>query len=89
MKLSGLHWLGWVSGLLLAWCGLPEAYRAVTAADYWIDPVFLIMWGLGEVGLLIVAVCEIKKPYLVVNYGLNLIFILVMVSRLLYDWGIS
>ena len=78
--------LGWIGSLLLAFCGAPEAYRALTTDQYEISLPFILMWGLGELCLLIPVIKQIKKPYLVFNYGANLVFIAVILTRLLFDY---
>ena len=72
---------GWFAGILLGICGFPEAYRAITAENYETSGLFLLIWGGGEVLMLIPALIEIKKPYLIMNLLLNIFFISVMTLR--------
>jgi len=77
--------LGWLGSLLLAFCGLPEAYRAITANNYDISIPFILMWGIGELLLLLPAIKDIKKNYLIFNYSANIFFILIILGRVIYD----
>lgn len=73
--------LGWIGSILLAFCGAPEAYRALTATDYDISYLFLSMWFLGEIFVIIPVIKDIKKPYLIFNYGANILFISIIIGR--------
>lgn len=77
--------LGWIGGVLLAFCGAPEAYRAITSEAYDISTAFILMWGLGELLILITILKEARKSYLIFNYSANLVFILVITGRLVYN----
>jgi len=69
-----MEWLGWIGGLLLALCGLPQAVK--TFLDGHSDGVswwFLIMWFVGEVLVLIYIIPSGQLP-LIVNYAVNIIF---------------
>jgi uncharacterized protein with PQ loop repeat len=67
--------IGWFSGIMLAFCGLPQAYHSIKYGNS--DGVswgFLSMWGLGEIFGLIYVVSLSSAP-LTFNYFLNIIFI--------------
>lgn len=74
---------GWLGSICLAFCGAPEAYRALTAQDYSISIAFVILWMSGEVLVLIPVLREIKKPYLAFNYLANIFFIGIIILRLI------
>ena len=45
--------IGWFGGILLALCGLPEAYRTIKNKTCSVGWGFLIMWIAGEVCLFV------------------------------------
>ena len=70
--------LGYVSGLSLAICGLPQAIQSWrTGNSQGISPYFLWLWGLGEVGMTIYTLLKIgfDKP-LLLNYIFNIVLII-------------
>ena len=69
--------IGYVSGILLAICGLPEAIRSYKNKKCDIGWLFLIMWFLGELGLLIYEYKTLALPR-ILNYCCNIVFISVM-----------
>lgn len=70
--------VGYVGSLLLAFCGLPQALQSLSQGhSEGVSPVFLAMWGAGEVFTIIYVLRSREKldwP-LLVNYTLNLTFI--------------
>lgn len=78
--------IGWIGSTLLALCAAPEAYRALTSVEYSISILFILMWGIGELLILITLLAEKGKSYLVFNYALNLIFIMIISNRLLREY---
>jgi hypothetical protein len=73
---------GWLGATLLALCGLPEAWKAITTSICSLGWAFLLMWGFGELFTLLFVLKknrEVKLLPLIFNYGLNLIFITIMV----------
>ena len=67
--------IGWIGSFLLAFCGLPQAYkcwRTKRADD--ISWMFLLMWGFGELLILVYVIPKLDWP-LVFNYAANIIFI--------------
>lgn len=69
--------IGYVSGIMLALCGLPEAIRSYRNKRCDIGWGLLIMWLLGEIGLLIYETKTLAIPR-ILNYCCNIIFISVM-----------
>jgi uncharacterized protein with PQ loop repeat len=70
--------IGWIGSLLLAFSGLPELIRSIYNHRCDLGWGLLIMWSLGEVFALIYTLNKNQKVSLVpllVNYGLNIIFI--------------
>lgn len=70
--------IGYVSGIMLALCGLPEAIRSYKNKRCDIGWGLLIMWMLGEIGLLIYETKTLAIPR-ILNYSCNIIFISVMI----------
>jgi uncharacterized protein with PQ loop repeat len=70
---------GWVGGILLAFCGIPQAlhcYRKGNAEG--IDWVFLMVWLGGE--LLTIAYVFPKQDLpLLFNYAMNIVLLLIIV----------
>lgn len=68
--------IGWLGATLLAWCGFPAVIQVVSqghAEGY--SPIFIGMWGLGEVLCLVYVLCMYKDKPLLMNYFLNIVFI--------------
>lgn len=75
--------IGWIGAFLLAMCGLPQAIEAVSTLNCTLTWAFLLMWFFGEVFTLIYVVKkskEVKLLPLLFNYGMNILFILVMIT---------
>ena len=77
--------LGWLGGLLLAFCGCFEAYRAVRSKEYSISVPFVVTWFTGEILTLIPLIVQKNEMYLIMNYSMNIIFILIILGRLVID----
>jgi len=70
--------LGWLGGILLALCALPQAvasYKQGHSAG--ISITFLFMWGLGEL-LVLLYVWPSQDWPLIVNYAVNLVLIAII-----------
>lgn len=70
--------IGYISGIMLALCGLPEAIRSVRNKRCDIGWGLLLMWLGGEIGLLIYEFKTMAIPRLL-NYSCNIIFINIMI----------
>jgi len=73
-----LEWMGWIGGILLAFCGLPEAIKTIFVGSCALSWGLLLMWLFGEIFVLIPVWIAIKKNWLVMNYVANIMFVLVM-----------
>jgi hypothetical protein len=74
--------LGWVASICLALCGAPEAYFALKTGICNLGWTMLFLWGVGEVFALIYTLHknkQVKLLPLIFNYGLNILFISVMI----------
>jgi len=66
---------GWLGGILLALCAIPEvisAYRTKRCGLTW---GFLLIWYLGEWFTAIPVIFKVKEPFLIFNYTLNIVLI--------------
>lgn len=68
---------GYLGGGLLAVCALPEAYRTIRDRECHLGWALLLMWFFGE-GFMLVYSLELDDYALILNYGLNLIFLVPM-----------
>lgn len=71
--------LGWIGGILLAFCALPEAFSSFRKKRCDLSWGFLSMWGLGEVFILIPVIGDKMAPFLLFNYSLNIVIISVLI----------
>ncbi len=70
--------IGWVGSIMLAICGLPEAYLSIKRGYCKLSWSFLNLWLGGEILTLIPILFKIKESYLIFNYSANIMFILIM-----------
>jgi len=71
-----LEYIGWIGGLLFAFCGLPQALKSFKDGhSNGISTLFLIMWLVGEILMQIYVILKhgFDMP-LLVNYWVNTIF---------------
>lgn len=67
--------IGYIGGILLAFCAAPEAYLAWKRGHSSLSWGFLSLWGVGEVFTLAAVLTDAPLGYLLLNYGLNILFI--------------
>lgn len=72
----------YIGSIMLAVCALPEAYSSWKKGRNDNSWSFLLLWFFGEVFTLIYVLYNKDIP-LILNYGLNLIFISVILK---YKW---
>lgn len=71
--------IGWIGGILLAFCGLPQAVESYkTKNSDGLTWGFLIMWGVGELFTIVYIIPKWHWP-LIFNYTANIIFISIIV----------
>ena len=70
--------LGWLGGVLLATCSLPELYKAVKTKSCTLTWSFLLMWLFGEIFILIPVLDKALGAFLVFNYSLNIVIISIL-----------
>ena len=69
---------GFVGGIMLSICSIPEAIKSYKEKMCHIGWGMLLLWLGGEIGLLVYEVKTMALPRLI-NYFLNLICILVLI----------
>ena len=71
--------LGWIGGILLAFCGLPQAWESwKTKSSAGLTWGFLWMWFLGEIFTVIYVIPKWHWP-LIFNYTANILFLLIII----------
>jgi uncharacterized protein with PQ loop repeat len=74
-----MEYVGWIGGILLAFCGLPQAVESYkTKNSDGLTWGFLIMWGVGELFTIVYIIPKWHWP-LIFNYTANIIFISIIV----------
>jgi uncharacterized protein with PQ loop repeat len=74
-----IDFIGWTGSLLLAICGLPQAYHAIKYKHAnGITWGFISMWLSGEILTLIYISPSLNLP-LLVNYSANILFLLIII----------
>lgn len=65
--------IGWIGNLLLAVCGIPEAYLSYKRGhSRGISFSFLMLWFTGELFTLVYILNDIQSVPLVLNYAVNI-----------------
>ena len=70
-----MNTLGYLGGILLACCAIPESYLAWKRKKSDLSWAFLSMWLLGEIFILIPVIFQIQVGFLLLNYSLNIVLI--------------
>jgi uncharacterized protein with PQ loop repeat len=69
--------IGFLGAALLGCCAIPEVWRTIKHKRCFIGDGFLIMWGFGEI-LLIIYVLPTGQLPLLLNYGFNLVLVSIL-----------
>lgn len=69
---------GWIGGILLALCAIPEVIASFKTKECNLSHGFLWLWYLGEWLIFIPVVIKGMAAFLIFNYGLNIILISVL-----------
>lgn len=81
-----IEFIGWLGSMLFAFCGAPQAYQSWKEGHSdGIAPLFILMWGLGEV--LTLTYVMLKHGWdlpLITNYVINILFIAVIAGYKLF-----
>ena len=70
--------LGWLGGVLLALCAIPEVISAIRNKRCNLSSGFLWMWYIGEWLILVPILVNSMAGFLVFNYTLNIALISVL-----------
>ena len=76
--------LGWIGGVLLALCAIPEVIKSIRTKACNLSHGFLWLWYLGEWFILIPVLVQGMAGFLVFNYMLNIVLISVLMY---YKYG--
>lgn len=74
-----MEFLGWIGGILLAFCGIPEVISTVRNKRCNLSHGFIWMWFLGELFVFIPVLKNSLGDYLIFNYLFNIILISVLI----------
>jgi len=72
--IPGIVVIGYLGGLLLAICGIPEVIRTIKDRKCHLGWPFLLMWFFGEVFMIIYALNLWDLP-LIFNYAFNVLIV--------------
>lgn len=78
-----MEMVGYIGGILLALCGIPEAFMSIVKGRSGVTMGLALMWWLGEIAMLIY-VFEIASPPLLINYLTNVICTTIIVRYKLW-----
>ena len=71
--------IGWLGSILLAFCGLPQAWESYkTKSSEGLTWGFILMWFMGEIFTVIYIIPKWHWP-LIFNYTANIIFLSVII----------
>jgi uncharacterized protein with PQ loop repeat len=71
--------IGWIGGMLLAVCALPQVIKVAKEQNAdGMSHLNLWLWCIGEIFMLVYVLTQQFSLPLLVNYCLNLIFVLIM-----------
>ncbi len=69
--------IGFLGAALLGCCAIPEVWRTIKHKHCFMGDGFLILWGLGEL-FLIIYVYPTRNVPLLLNYGFNLVLVSIL-----------
>jgi len=76
--------IGWIGGILLSLCGVPQAWKSYKDGhSEGLSLYFILMWFFGEIFLLIYVFPKYLIP-LILNYSFNVFIALVIVWYKIY-----
>lgn len=80
-----MEYIGWIGSILFAICGLPQALQSIRDGhSRGLNWYFLQCWLWGEI-LTIIYVWPKQDWPLLFNYGMNMIFLLIMVCYKIWE----
>ena len=72
--------LGWASTICFSLCALPEVIHARKHNRVGLTWGLLILWLVGELCIIVPIAIENPIPYLLVNYGINIAFLIYLIK---------
>ena len=76
-KINIMETIGYIGGVLLAICSVPEVYRTIKDSKCYLGWNFLLLWFFGELFMIFYAFHLWDFP-LLFNYGFNLLLVGIM-----------
>lgn len=74
-----MEYIGWIGSILLAFCGLPQAWESYkTKSSAGLTWGFIGMWFMGEIFTVIYIIPKWHWP-LIFNYTANIIFLSIII----------
>ena len=71
--------IGWIGSILLAFCGLPQAWESwKTKSSAGLTWGFILMWFIGELATFVYIIPKMDLP-LLFNYSANIIFLIIII----------
>jgi len=77
-QVGNMETIGYIGGILLAICGLPETIRTIKDGRCHLGWPFLFMWFFGEI-LMGIYTLKLWDGPLLFNYGFNILLVGIMV----------
>ena len=71
--------LGWIGGILLAVCSVPELIKTIKTKTCSLSWGFLLLWWFGELFIMIPVIAKSMPFFLTFNYTLNLLIISILI----------
>lgn len=72
--------IGWIGAILLATCGIPQAYKSIKTKRFeGLSLVFIMWWGFGELFTLWYITERAFKWPLIFNYVINIIVVFIII----------
>lgn len=74
-----MNTIAWCGSILLSFCGIPELLKTIRYKRCDLSWGFLLMWGFGEVFILLPVISRKLGAFLVFNYTLNILIISLLI----------
>lgn len=70
---------GWIGSILLAICSVPDLISTIQTGKTVLEWPLLLIWFFGEVFVLIPILFKLKSKFLLFNYGVNIISLMIII----------
>ena len=71
---------GWIGSFCFCICSLPELYYSIVNGQCLLSWPFLVLWGLGEIFVLIPVIYEKNELFLIFNYLFSLLCVILLIG---------